>query len=350
MDEYVKAVTHEIELRSKEAWPKKVTSIFFGGGTPSLIPANHIESILQKIRFSFESDSEIEITLEANPENVNMQSAKQWKEIGINRISLGAQSMNDGELKRLGRHHTRSDIICAIQILRDASFSNISMDLIFGLENQTLDGWKKTLEDSISFQPDHISTYNLTIEKNTVYDKEFQNQKLHLPTDDIQADMMIEEKKILQSHGYDPYEISNASKPGFASKHNLLYWTGKPYLGVGVSAHSFRKSNAGFERFWNTKNIPQYIDKTNNNLLPLESTEHLSDQTHLGERLLTGLRLSRGIDMDLLKAEGFEINSELNKQIQILTDSGHLIQENHRIRISSQHTPLTTEIVSKLLP
>jgi oxygen-independent coproporphyrinogen-3 oxidase len=268
--------------------------------------------------------------------------------LGINRISLGVQTLNDLELERLGRNHRSKDVTVAFEVLYPAGLTNISVDLMFGLENQTIASWEETLKKTVDLRPKHISTYNLTIEKNTAYDREHTEGKLNLPSDEDQAEMLIRTKKILTGHGYDPYEISNAAIPGFESKHNMLYWTGKPYLGFGVSAHSFENENGIYRRYWNTKNIPLYMKSIESDVSVIDSEEILDAKTHLRERLMTGLRLRKGIDIDLLEKEGLFFTPSMKKQMEELMAHGRLVKNGPLLSIPTEHIPLTNEILLRL--
>ncbi|MEZ4845677.1 MAG: radical SAM family heme chaperone HemW [Bdellovibrionota bacterium] len=345
IDSYVRALCKEIESKKN---PTPITSIYLGGGTPSILSIEHLQSIFETLKNHFDTPPDIEITMETNPEDVTIDRAHAWRRLDVNRISLGVQTMNDGELARLGRNHTQQQVIDAVQILRECGFDNISVDLMFGLENQTLESWKSSLQKIIGLKPQHISTYNLTIEKNTKYDQEFSTGKLRLPSDEIQSQMLIEEKSILESAGFDPYEISNSAIPGFESRHNMLYWTGKPYLGFGVSAHSFENVGDIYKRYSNTKNIPLYIKNIEGGKATIDMEEILPPYTHLTERLMTGLRLKKGIDLCKLENEGLKIPDRMKKQLQGLVEQKMILQNGNIIRIPTEKIPITNEILLKL--
>jgi oxygen-independent coproporphyrinogen-3 oxidase len=345
IDSYVHALCMEIE---KSKTSHSLTSIYLGGGTPSILSIRNLGTIFTALKKNFDQNSDIEITLETNPEDVTSERVQQWKELGINRLSLGVQSMDDEQLKRLGRNHNEHQVFEAFKIFKSENFQNISADLMFGLENQTLDSWKLTLNKIIALKPLHISTYNLMIEKNTSYDKEFSKGSLTVPSDELQADMLVAEKNILEKNGFDPYEISNAAIPGFESRHNMLYWTGKSYLGFGVSAHSFQNENKTYRRFWNTKNIPIYIKNIDAQKSVIESEEVLDPPTHLTERLMTGLRLKTGIDLDVLKKEGLSMSDAMKKNLHSLVQDGFLHQTQSIISIPTKHIPITNEILLRL--
>jgi len=344
-NQYVQALCKEIELNRSQT---PITSIYFGGGTPSILSLPHLGILFDALKKNFTWESNIEITFETNPEDITTEKAAAWKNLGINRISLGVQSMDDAQLTRLGRNHTESQVLSAFQTLRNAGINNISVDLMFGLENQSLDSWKQTLNKILHLTPRHISTYNLTIEKNTKYEKEFISKQLIVPSDEIQAQMLLEKKQILEEHGFDPYEISNAAQPGFESKHNMLYWTGKPYLGFGVSAHSFQNTAGKLKRYWNTKNIPTYIKNINSGKSVVEESEELDNHTHLQERLMTGLRLKKGIDLKKLEADGFSLPEKMSTQLMFLIQNKMIVKNGNIIQIPIAHIPITNTILLKL--
>ena len=355
MDDYIGAVCKEIEQKASST---TLTSIYLGGGTPSILSISHLNFLLDALKKNFDWGNDLEITLEANPEDISVPRAQSWKQLGINRISLGVQSMDNQQLKRLGRNHNENQVFEAFQLLREAKFHNISVDLMFGLENQTLQSWKNSLLKTIQLQPTHISTYNLTIEKNTKYNQEFLAGTLSLPSDDLQSEMMMEKNLILEKYSFVPYEISNASIAQFESRHNMLYWTGKPYLGFGVSAHSFEKMSRDannpcafdkYHRYWNTKNIPTYIQKIESGKSAIDSEEILDHHTHLTERLMTGLRLKNGVDLKNLESEGLVLPEKMKTQLSHLVENGFLMRENSMISIPTQHTPITNEILLRLL-
>lgn len=345
IDSYVTALCQEIE-QSKSSTP--LTSIYFGGGTPSILSIDHLSSVFCSLKKKFIWNPDIEITLETNPEDVSRKLVQEWKRLGINRLSLGVQSMDDAQLKRLGRNHLEKDVVDAFGIFQKENFQNISVDLMFGLEDQTLESWKITLNKVIALKPKHISTYNLTIEKNTKYDQELAKGILTVPSDELQSQMLVEEKNILQLNGFDPYEISNAAIPGFESRHNMLYWTGKPYLGFGVAAHSFQNENKIYRRFWNTKNIPTYIRNIESKKNTIESEEILDAYTHLTERLMTGLRLKTGMNFDLLEKEDLSLPDIMKKNLQSLVQDGFIHQTGSIISIPAVHIPITNEILLRL--
>lgn len=345
VESYVKALCLEIEQSKNKT---TLTSAYLGGGTPSILPVHLLSDIFASLKKTFSFSSNIEITLETNPEDVSRERAEAWKKLGVNRISLGVQSMDDVELNRLGRNHNAKQVAQAFENLRDAGIENISVDLMFGLENQSQASWKNSLQKILDLKPKHVSTYNLTIEKNTKYEKELLDGTLVLPDDENQAEMLLDEKKILEEHGFDPYEISNAALPGFESKHNMLYWTGKPYLGFGVAAHSFQIDGNIFRRYWNTKNIPTYIKNVTAGKTTIEEHEELTDQVHLFERLMTGLRLKKGMDLKKLEKDGLVLPEMLQKHLQKLVQDGLILQKGSVIQIPTEKIPVTNEILLRL--
>ena len=235
-DQYLQALADHIRETGRLAPDYTVDTVYFGGGTPSFFGAENLEKILDELQKRFHFGADPEITLEANPDSVTPQGLKRLVRAGFNRISIGVQSDQDEMLKRLGRPHTYEQARMAVVRAREAGFANLSLDLMFGLPNQTLTGWRDTLENVLRLKPEHMSCYALKVEPNTPL-WEYRDCA-NLPNDDVQADMYLAASEILQDHGYEHYEISNFAKPGFRSRHNLKYWTGGEYLGFGPCAAS----------------------------------------------------------------------------------------------------------------
>ena len=235
-DDYLQALADHIRESGRLAPNHLVDTVYFGGGTPSFFGAENLEKILDEIHRSFRLSVEAEITVEANPDSVNVQGLKRMLRAGFNRLSLGVQSDDDAMLKRLGRPHNFEQARTAMQKARQVGFANISLDLMYGLPNQTRAGWQETVEHIARMRPEHVSCYALKVEEGTpLYEYK---DAVNLPSDDVQADMYLDACEILRSYGFEHYEISNFAKRGFASKHNMKYWTGGEYLGFGPTAAS----------------------------------------------------------------------------------------------------------------
>jgi oxygen-independent coproporphyrinogen-3 oxidase len=288
--------------------------------------------------------------MEINPETVTAEKARLWRSIGINRASLGVQTLLAGQLARLGREHNPESARRAYDILRAAGFANISVDLMFGLEHQTVQNWTKTLQQLLAWDPEHVSAYNLTVEPRTPFGTELSEGKLLLPDDEIQAQLFDRTRSVLQAAGYESYEISNFAKPGFEARHNLIYWKGDDYWGVGVSAHSFQRKGDQYRRWWNPRDERGYVTALEAGRLPTESSETLSAESHCGERLMTGLRLSRGVDIDELRWQlDVPIPASSLEALHRFTRTGHLNRTGNRFSLTPTGMLLSNEIFRDLI-
>jgi len=297
---YVEALRREIEIVARSA-PRKmnVHTIFFGGGTPSLLSATQFESILKVARDSFDLAQNAEISLEVNPGTVTLDSLRDLRSLGFNRISLGVQSAHPDELRQLERIHDYFDVIEAVTLARRAGFDNLNLDLIFGLPEQSLERWQATVGLILGLRPEHLSLYALTIEQGTPYGRWAQRGLMPLPDPDLAADMYDWAGAELEAAGFEQYEISNWARPGKQCRHNLQYWRGLPYLGFGAGAHGCA---AGL-RISNVLRIKTYIERLHPGHLPSHyhfplspatvNQTQISRRVEMQETMLTGLRLTR---------------------------------------------------------
>lgn len=296
-DEYVETLFIEIEKQSNFFEPNNIVStIYFGGGTPSLIEPQKLEMLISKIRSTFKVEKDIEITIEINPDDVNPFFIEELVKTSINRLSIGLQSTYDDILKILGRRHNALQSFNAIKSFQKMGYNNISIDLIYGIPDLTLKMWCNTINKAIELGCQHISAYDLTIEKGTPLYSLQEDGKFIKPYDDI----IFEEYKTLvntlTNTGFQQYEISNFSLPNYQSKHNSNYWTGNSYLGIGAAAHSYKKPY----RFFNTNNIDKYISCMKNDMVCHEK-EKLNNDDMFNEYILTSLRTTKGIDLHYIK-------------------------------------------------
>ena len=340
IDEFAEALLLEINLLARTKWKDRVyNTIFFGGGTPPLLGDSYIAEILQTLRRTFNISPRAEISLEANPESLSLELLQAFKSSGINRISIGAQSFDDSLLQTLGRIHTAETALKSIDMAGEAGFENISIDLIFGIAGQTVDTWRESLKQAAAKSPAHISAYGLTIEKGTPYDKMLQKGELNLPADDIQAEMYQVLNEMLAGEGYRRYEVSNFARPGSECQHNYKYWRDDKYIGLGPSAHSYD----GDSRTANYKNLDKYLTSIKKGKLPVNFKEKLTDKQRAEERLLLGLRIAEGIDLNLIK-------DVLNDQA--LTDfqeQGYIEKKLNNIMLTDKGFLVADEIIVKLL-
>jgi len=311
----VNSILKEIELRSSEM-KEEVQTIYFGGGTPSILATVAIVQMLDAIKAHHAISSHPEITLEANPDDITTEKAKAWKEMGINRFSIGVQSFADENLLWMNRAHDARQSIQCIQTIREVGFDNFSIDLIYGTPGQTQQGWIKDLEKAIELKIPHLSCYALTVEEGTALHHMIGSGKKEKISADEQAER-FEALVQLSSHaGYSHYEISNLALPGKESKHNSAYWEGKPYLGFGPSAHSF----TGTKRSWNIADNLKYIQSIEAEILPSEE-ETLREIDQLNEYIMTSLRSIKGMQKDIISTRWGNdklqiISTEINQFIQ----------------------------------
>lgn len=280
---------------SKKKW--EFNTIFFGGGTPSILPAKNIEKILIQLDDVFDISNVKEITLEANPGEASFNFLNDIKKIGINRLSIGFQSFNDKVLKNIGRFHRSNDCFKTFKNARKAGFKNINTDMIFNIPNLSTNQWIGDIKKLISLEPEHISAYSLTVEPSTKLFNLVKNNKMLMPPEQIDIEQFLITKDILMKNKYFQYEISNYSKKNMECKHNLNYWESNPYISFGPSAHSYDTK----KRWWNVKSLDKYLSLVGNGKLPVENFEILKKQDKYNEMILNGLRLTKGISLNKIK-------------------------------------------------
>lgn len=290
MDEYLRAICTHIREAGPLAPGYRVDTIYFGGGTPSYFGANGLATIMNTIRKCFDVDANAEITFEANPDSVTPRLLRRLRAEGFNRVSLGIQCDDDAILKDIGRPHTYAQAVEAVRLIRRAGYKNLSVDLMYGLPGQSLEGWKDTLQNVIKLDPEHISCYGLKLEEGTpLYERQ---QECDLADDDLQADMYLAAVEFLRLKGYRQYEISNFAKREMASRHNLKYWTGGEYLGFGPDA----SSDFGGRRFAMVRSLPDYIEGIRTGGIVVREMQEVAARERAGEYLMMRLRTATGID------------------------------------------------------
>ncbi|MCF7811088.1 radical SAM family heme chaperone HemW [bacterium] len=338
---YQKVLLTELKQKADEQpWRDgKIRSAYFGGGTPSLMPVDFIEILLNTISNSFCLTPETEITIETNPGSDVNDRFKEFFKLGINRLSIGAQSFNDDELKLLGRIHSTDDICDAVQAGREAGFENISLDLLYGIPGQTVNSFQTSLQKALDLNPTHLSTYALSIEDNTPFARMVKNGSLSAPDPDLAADQYSMLIDVMKNAGFNHYELTNYSKSGFESTHNKTYWQRTPYLGIGTAAHSFD----GQKRFWNTNSIETYIRNLKSDKIPLNNTEFISPPEQIEEQLYLGLRTSAGLDVDFARKH-FSKNT-----LRELVLDGFLNIQHRKYLVPEKKWLLLDEVVLKIL-
>lgn len=344
-DEMISAIKKELFLRKDELQDNNLQSLYFGGGTPSILKADELKSIIDEVLKYFTFDKDIEITIEANPDDLDKNFLKDLSRTEINRLSIGTQSFFDDDLKMMNRAHNSSEAESSIKRSQDFGFENISIDLIYGSPTSNFGIWKQNLNKTIELEVPHVSSYALTIEPKTALNQWIKQKKIAAPNESEQNKEFYYMSEFLKDHGFNHYEISNFGKPEFHSKHNSAYWKYREYLGIGPSAHSYNGRN---ERSWNIANNKRYIDFLNKNQLAKE-TEILSEKDQFNEMLMIGLRTTWGVDLVSLKekcsAETFDY---LQNEIQQKVEDGILIMEHNHLKIPEKHWFMADGIASDL--
>jgi oxygen-independent coproporphyrinogen-3 oxidase len=342
---YVGALATEMRLRREP--DTIVKSIYFGGGTPSLLSASQIYELLNVIHDHYPVHGDAEITLEANPGTINTGYLKSIRSSGVNRLSLGIQSLDDAELQFLGRIHTADEGKQSVKQSREAGFDNLSLDFIYGIPGRYKDDWQRMLDEIVRFKASHLSLYALTLEENTALAVKVKRGEVQAPDDDTAALEYEMACELLQSGGYGQYEISNWSLPGAESRHNLVYWQRQPYLGLGVAAHSL----LGIERSANTSDIDLYLTALADNRLPERTVEIINDRVALAETLILGLRLNQGITADDIEMRfGVDLYCHFASEIAELTALGLLENAGEWLRLTARGRLLGNEAFLRFLP
>jgi len=336
-------------LRSAEPFwrQQQFETIFFGGGTPSLLSPKQISEILHCCFTHFNFAAAPEITLETNPGTVTAGQLAQYRACGVNRLSLGVQSFDAGELQMLERIHSPQEALAAAQATRAAGFENFNLDFIFALPGQTLARWQASLEQALAVDPPHLSTYNLTIEEGTPLAHAIRQGKLQPLSEEVEREFYAGTIDFLQAHGYRHYEISNFAKPGREARHNLKYWDGSFYLGLGASAHSYD----GIRRFWNAANLRQYLAALQRQQLAEGGAEELSPQQRMFEFAFLSLRQTAGLDLGKFEREfHLSFTEAFNGVAQEIQTAGLLVREDDHLRLSREGLFLCDEICARLVP
>ena len=350
---FLEALKKEIELRAPaENSGISYDTVFFGGGTPSLLSSGELGAILEHLAGHFAIEPKAEITVETNPGTVSRRKLQELYYVGINRLSIGVQSFHDDDLHFLTRIHSSEEAKRCVHDAFAAGFENVSIDLIFSLPSQTSDRWIANLDQAMELNPSHISCYSLIVEANTPLFRMVESKQvslLHADTDAALYEMTI---NYLTGHGYEQYEVSNFAKPGFKSRHNKSYWEHADYLGFGPSAHSFtlRSRNAdGPERSWNVANLSGYFSMLEMGRLPVTGMEHLTVDQLVEEEIFLGLR-SEGIDLARFRARfGKDLITEHQLQVRGLLETSMAVVEDGRLRLTSKGYPLCDEICASFL-
>jgi len=327
MDAFRLALAQEIEIHHRQGsiGNRPLQSIYFGGGTPTALPAAQLVSLLQLLQAAWPIQTSAEITVEAHPSTVTPADLKTLADAGFTRISFGAESMDESDFTSIGRPGRVRDTEIAVRAARNAGFANINLDLMYGLPGQSLDSWMSTVRSLLTLEPSHISCYALTIEDETRLSRNIALNLVQGTDDALQIDMESAAETLLAEAGFIRYEISNYAKPGFACRHNLLYWTDGDYLGLGPSAQSYVQG----VRFGNVADLTAYIDRLTAHQLPITERTSLSDNEQQRDALVFGLRLLRGVPLHRA------IDSAQHRTIHTLIEKGLLEADAELIRLTS---------------
>ena len=342
-DELIRAMATEAEEQNWYTGDEKLDTIYFGGGTPSLLTIRELDLLLDTIRKNYSIASDVELTLEANPDDISLEKLKAWKNSGINRLSIGVQSFFEEELRWMNRAHNATEARKSLELAL-GEFNNITMDLIYGSPLLTDEGWKENVEIATGLGIPHLSCYALTVEEKTPLHKNILSQKSSPVDPDKQARQFLLLMQWLRDKGYEHYEVSNFAQPGFRSRHNSAYWKGTTYLGLGPSAHSFN----GRERSWNIANNNVYIQQISQGNMTREK-ETLSSEQRLNELIMISLRTMEGLDLDRIGKEwGIAVRLNAEKQLEKYVRSGHVIMERSHACLTDNGMLLADGIASEL--
>jgi oxygen-independent coproporphyrinogen-3 oxidase len=322
----IAAISDELKGRLIELGSTEPKTIYFGGGTPSLLERDELKALLQPIFDYYTQEQFTEITLEANPEDISKKSLANWKELGINRLSIGIQSFKESDLAWMNRAHTLEESRKCVDLAKKAGFTSISLDLMYGLPELALSEWEQHIDEIISFYVSHVSAYCLTVEKGTLLAKKVHTKIMSIPDEEYIIAQYKTLVSKLESVGIEQYEISNFSKKGCQSIHNSNYWSGQKFIGVGPSAHSFD----GKTRRWNIANNAIYIKKMN-----WYEEEFLSDNERWNEYILTRLRTTKGINLEELK-NLFQLDNSFLQTKEMYIRQNWLVEEDKFIKLTQE--------------
>jgi oxygen-independent coproporphyrinogen-3 oxidase len=342
-DAYVRALTFEIGAFEMAGPRAPVDTIYFGGGTPSLLNPAQVSRILEAVRARFRVTSDAEVTMEMNPGTVTPETLREFRALGINRASFGAQTFDDRELKRLGRVHTASDVRDTIRHLRDEGFANVSFDLIAGLPAQTLEAWSNNLDQALSLRPEHLSLYLLEVHEGTPLAHQIRTGALPSPDDDLAAEMYRLMLDRTSAAGYEHYEISNFCLPGYESRHNSKYWMmGAPVYGFGCSAHSYDGQRL---RWSNERDAARYTNLIHEGHTPVVENVTLDEGDARAEAIFLGLRLLRGVNLKEYQTRfGRDLRAEYATDLQRLRDAGLIELSEDLMRLTRHGALLSNEV------
>lgn len=347
--EYTESLLGELEFYRSELEGAPLSSIFFGGGTPSLFEARNIERIISKIKEVSAPSSGLEVSLEVNPKTADFEKLRSLRSAGVNRISFGVQSFSERKLRFLGRINSPDDSRRILQDASSAGFENFNLDLMYGTADETLQEWERDLEEAVKFDCTHISAYCLTVEDGTRFGTLRKLGKLVLPDDEELSGLIGFTTEYLGDRGYGQYEISNFSKPGFECRHNMLYWSGDGYLGLGAGAHSHMRgggSTWGVRR-GNIRNPALYMKSIRDGKEPIDFREELERHEALEDTVLMGLRLNKGLEINSLR-EDYNVSPDEDK-LSYLLEGGLLEIKDDSVRLTERGSLLSNAVIERFI-
>lgn len=345
VDDYIEACCHEFALYAEELAAEEIQTVYVGGGTPSTLTSAQIEKLFMGLKKYTHWSPNIEVTFEMNPNDITTELLNTLKRCGINRLSIGVQAFDNALLKRIGRQHSAEEALEALQIVKASSFTNVSIDLIFGLPRQSYTEFEHTLDIAFRLNLPHYSIYSLILENKTVFYNLMRQGKLNLPTQDEEAEMFQLVIARMQAEGFDHYEISNYGKPGYESKHNLIYWANEEYFGFGAGAHGYLSGR----RYQNFGPIQHYLQGIRSGSAVLRE-KVLTQAEQIEEEMFLGLRRRKGVDLDHFEAK-FKLDAKelYAEQIARLKEEGLLMQKGQQIALTPHGLFLGNEAFQEFL-
>jgi len=341
-ERYVAGVVSEIASWREADQPESVDTIYFGGGTPSLLSPAQLKALMNAVQKHFEVSANAEVTMEMNPGTVTLETLKAFKDLGINRASFGAQTFDDRELARLGRSHSAADTRRTYSLLREAGFTNVSFDLIAGLPGQTPADWLRNLDEAFALRPEHLSFYMLEVHEGTPLATHIKTGMQPEPDEDVAAEMYRVMLERASAAGYEHYEISNLCLPGFESRHNTKYWTGAPYYGFGCSAHSY---DGAARRWANERDLAKYVAIVERQGSPLVEDRRLSEEDRRAEAVFLGMRMMAGVRTGAFKELfGVDLRAEHADDLKNFERAGLIEFDGDLLKLTSAGALLSNEV------
>jgi oxygen-independent coproporphyrinogen-3 oxidase len=344
---FVDTLLIELERQAPLGADATFDTVFFGGGTPSLLTPEQLTVLLDRLRSLYALADGAEITLEANPGTIEMERVAAFRVAGVNRLSIGIQSFHDDDLRFLERIHDRAQAMRAVEMARGAGFDNVNIDLIFALPGQTMERWEENVRTAVGLAPDHVAAYGLIVEEHTPLSHRVRTGSVIPAGVETEAGQFERTMIMLREAGFEQYEVSNYAKPGKRSRHNLNYWHHGTYLGFGPSAHSFWTVEGVPRRWWNAPHLPTYLRKIAEGSTPIAAEEELTPRDVVNERIFLGLR-SDGLDVRSLEEWGDRFEERAGEILRGLVDRDLLMVDGHRYRLTSAGYLLCDEIAERL--